>query len=436
MSTSVLSLKCYFKQTLTLLLVLFNSTVTGAQAGHIQSHKLNEHNVNETQVGAAQIEQYLPLLANQRVGVVVNQTSRAHDKHLVDLLLENGIQINAIFAPEHGFRGDHDAGARVKSGKDKQTGIDIISIYGRNKKPSDATMANLDVIVFDIQDVGVRFYTYISSMHYMMQAAAENKVKFLVLDRPNPNIQIVDGPLLEAEFRSFVGMHPIPLSHGMTVGELAKMILGESWLNINSKKNGYRYTLNLTVIPVKYYSRKSSYTLPIAPSPNLPNAQSIQLYPSLCLFEATPISIGRGTDFPFQVIGHDKVFLSVEQLSKQLEQTKPFDVTNIADIEFSPRPIQGASSNPKLKGKLAKGLDLRHTDITGFDLSLFIAWHNEFVQHDLVFFERSAFMDKLSGTDKLRKAISQGVPESEIRASWQADLANFKKQRAPYLMYK
>ncbi|MCP4061340.1 MAG: DUF1343 domain-containing protein, partial [Pseudoalteromonas sp.] len=253
-------------------------------------------------VGAAQYKHYLPQLQNKRVGLVVNQTSLVENTHLVDALLTKNITITKIFAPEHGFRGDHDAGAHVKNAVDSKTGIPLISIYGKNKKPSAEALSEVDVIIFDIQDVGVRFYTYISSMHYMMEAAAEQGIEFIVLDRPNPNIAYVDGPILERQFKSFVGMHPIPVLHGMTVGELAKMIKGESWINKAAD-------LKLTVIPVDHYTRSTSYNLPVKPSPNLPNDQSIALYPSLCFFESTPVSIGRGTDFAFQVIGYSPVAL-------------------------------------------------------------------------------------------------------------------------------
>lgn len=367
------------------------------------------------QVGAAQLEQYLPLLTNKRVGVVVNQTSRAHNQHLVDLLLAHGIKIQYIFAPEHGFRGDHDAGQKVTSSTDSKTGIPIISIYGQHKKPSAAIMSKLDIIVFDIQDVGVRFYTYISSMHYMMQAAAEHQKPFVVLDRPNPNIQYINGPILEPAFRSFVGLHPIPISHGMTIGELAKMILGEGWLSIESSDPNFDEQLALTVIPVANYTRAIRYTLPIPPSPNLPSPKAVQLYPSLCLFEATPISIGRGTDWPFQVVGHNKV--------------------SIGSFTFKPRSIKQVSTSPKLQDLVVTGTDLRHANITGFDLDLFIKWYRKFSAHDLVFFERPGFMDKLSGTDKLRKSILAGHNKVQIEASWQTGLRHFMQQRQPYLIY-
>ena len=361
------------------------------------------------QVGAANYDAYIPALKGKRVGLVVNQTSEINGQHLVDLLLDRGVKVSKIFAPEHGFRGDHDAGAHVKSTVDAKTGIDVVSIYGSNKKPTPEVLADLDVIIFDIQDVGVRFYTYISSMHYMMEAAAENDKSFIVLDRPNPNIAYVDGPILDPQFRSFVGMHEIPVLHGMTVAELAQMIKGEGWIN-NADK------LNLTVVPVVNYERTMSYELPVKPSPNLPNAQSIQLYPSLCFFEATPITIGRGTDFPFQVVGYSPI--------------------KLGEFSFTPRAIEGASMNPKFKEIEVFGQDLRDADIHGLDLSLFISAYQKLTANNQEFFERAGFMDKLAGTDKLRLAIEAGQTEQQIKQSWQADLSTFKRKRAPYLLYQ
>ncbi len=374
----------------------------------IPSVQANEAN-NSLVVGAQQYAKYLPQLKSKRVGLVVNQTSMVGQTHLVDALLTKNINITKIFAPEHGFRGDHDAGAHVKNAVDSKTGIPLISIYGKNKKPNQAALADVDVIIFDIQDVGVRFYTYISSMHYMMEAAAEQGIEFLVLDRPNPNIAYVDGPILEPEFNSFVGMHPIPVLHGMTVGELAKMIKGEGWINKAPD-------LKLTVIPVDHYTRKSAYSLPVKPSPNLPNDQAIALYPSLCFFEATPISIGRGTDFAFQVIGYSPITLG--------------------DFSFIPRAIKGAALNPKFKNQTVQGLDLRQANITGLNLTYLINAYTELSKNNISFFERADFMDKLAGTNKLRLAIEAGQSEAQIKQSWQAGLVQFKAQRAPYLLYK
>lgn len=369
-----------------------------------------------TQVGAAQSHLYLPLLKDKRIGLVVNQTSTVNDIHLVDYLISKEINVKSIFAVEHGFRGDHDAGAKVSSSLDEKTGVPIHSIYGKNKKPSAELMSELDVIVFDIQDVGVRFYTYINSMFYMMQSAAENNVAFVVLDRPNPHISVIDGPMLEPKFRSFVGLLPIPMVHGMTVGELALMANGENWLQHIDNPSQKPMSLNLTVIPVKQYQRNDNYRLPILPSPNLPNQQAINLYPSLCFFEATPISIGRGTDFPFQVIGHNEA--------------------SIGTFTFTPRSIQGAASNPKLKGITLTGSDLRNVNTKGLDLSYFYDWFSLFEKQQKVFFERADFMDKLAGTDQVRLDMLAGKSLKQIQQKWQKPLTEFKITRQPYLLYQ
>jgi uncharacterized protein YbbC (DUF1343 family) len=388
---------------LLLLSLLFACTATDAI--NDEQVKVNKDSII---LGAEQVTHYLPMLTGKKVGLVVNQTSQLNDKHLVDVLIAKKVNVQAIFAPEHGFRGDHDAGEKFSSSVDKKTGIPLISIYGKNRKPSAEVMAKLDVIIFDIQDVGVRFYTYISSMHYMMEAAADAGVSFIVFDRPNPNGAFVDGPILEPEFTSFVGMHKIPLLHGMTIAELALMFKGEGWLNSTN-------VLNLTVVSMKNYQRTMAYSLPIKPSPNLPNDIAINLYPSLGFFEATPVSIGRGTDFPFQVIGHDKL--------------------SIGDFEFMPVSTPGAATTPKLMNKSLKGQDLRQSDVKGIDLSFIINWHQVFKEKNTNFFTRANFMDKLSGTDKLRKAINAGKTQQEIKQSWQQGLRKFKTIKKPYLLY-
>ncbi|MDP5142688.1 DUF1343 domain-containing protein [Rheinheimera baltica] len=360
------------------------------------------------QTGAEQLSQYLPMLAGKRVGVLVNQTSMLGQQHLVDVLLAQQINIVSIFAPEHGFRGDHDAGATVKSGVDSKTGLPLLSLYGANKKPSAEQMQKLDVVIFDIQDVGVRYYTYISSMHYMMQAAAEHGVSMLVLDRPNPNGAYVDGPVLDLQFQSFVGMHPIPLLHGMTVGELAQMIKGERWITHADK-------LQLSVVPLSGYQRNQPYSLPVKPSPNLPNDQAIALYPSLGFFEATPLSVGRGTAFPFQVIGYDKF--------------------STGNFQFMPVSTPGAALSPPLMDKVLLGEDLRQVKAQGLNLEYLLRWHALFKAQDEIFFNSAGFMDKLAGTDQLRLQIEQGLTESEIRAGWQEALQHFRLQRKPYLLY-
>ena len=359
-------------------------------------------------VGAEQVEQYLPELKGKKVGLVVNQTSAVFNEHLVDVLLKKDIDIKTIFAPEHGFRGDHDAGEKFDSSVDSKTGIPLVSLYGKNRKPSLSSLKKLDVIVFDIQDVGVRFYTYISTMHYMMEAAADAGIKFIVLDRPNPNGAFVDGPVLEKEFRSFVGMHPIPLLHGMTVAELALMIQGEGWLTSVNE-------LDLRVYKVKNYQRNMAYHLPIKPSPNLPNAHSIALYPSLAFFEATPVSIGRGTPFPFQVIGHDNI--------------------RLGSFSFTPASTPGAASKPKFMNIKLQGEDLRQIVSHGLDLRFILSWYKAFAKQDTAFFNSPKFMDKLAGTDKFRKAIIAGQSAEQIKLSWRAGITEFIQKRKPYLLY-
>jgi len=373
-----------------------------------ENTKLDSELATELVMGAQQSHLYLEQLKDKRLGLIVNQTSMVNDQHLVDFLLTQGLNIKKIFAPEHGFRGNYDAGAKVNSSVDEKTGISIVSIYGKNKKPSVDQLNDVDTLIFDIQDVGLRYYTYISSMHYMMEVAAENDKEFIIFDRPNPNGFTVDGPVLDLDFQSFVGMHQIPLMHGMTVGELAQMINGEGWLKSSIKAD-------LTVIPVRNYDRHMSYSLPIKPSPNLPNDIAISLYASLTFFEGTPVSIGRGTDFPFQVIGYDKF--------------------SLGDFNFTPRSIKGASMEPKLKGKLAKGVDLRQSSIRGVNLDHLVNWHRLFVKNKAEFFTFPAFFDKLAGSDQLRRQLISGESSVEIRNSWQSDLNAFLLQRKQYLLY-
>ena len=358
------------------------------------------------EIGAERSALYLPMLKG-KVGLVVNQTSRVGQQHLLDYLLAQGVDVRMVFAPEHGFRGEADAGAHISDGVDERTGVPIVSIYGKNKKPGKDVMSQLDWVIFDIQDVGARFYTYISSMHYMMEAAAENHVRFMVLDRPNPNGNYVRGPIREDAFTSFVGMHPIPLLHGMTVGELAKMINGEGWL-------AGHVQVDLTVIPMRHYHRSLPYSLPVSPSPNLPNDSAIALYPSLCLFEPTTVSVGRGTPFPFQVIGHPQVTLGT--------------------FEFT--PVSGAgAAKPKWQDTALQGIDLRQSSIHGLDLTLLVSTYQAITAKRLPFFTSESFFDKLAGTDKLRKALVAGQSAGQIEASWQQGEARFMQQRQPYLLY-
>ena len=347
-----------------------------------------------------------------RVAAVVNQTSMVGDKHLIDKLLEEGFRLEKIFAPEHGFRGTADAGEKITDGKDPKTGLPIVSLYGKNKKPTAEMLDGIDLVIFDIQDVGARFYTYISTMTYVMQACAENGVKFKVLDRPNPNGHYVDGPVLEKGFESFVGLHQIPVVHGMTIGEYAKMVVGEGWL-------GDGLDLDFEIVSCKNYDHKTPYQLPVKPSPNLPNQTSIYLYPSLCFFEGTVVSVGRGTEAPFQIYGHPDL--------------------KIGSYTFTPKPTAGAKY-PKLEGKQCFGFNLQNAEglheANQLNLSFLISAKMDLKHLDEPFFNKNLFFDKLAGTDKLRKQIEAGMTEKEIRATWQNDLNAFKKMRAKYLLYE
>lgn len=357
-------------------------------------------------LGAAQFERYLPLILEKNVGLVINHTSLVGNTHLLDTLIELKVPVKKIFSPEHGFRGEKGAGEVVDSSIDPVTGLPIISLYGNHKKPTREDFAGLDIIIFDIQDVGTRFYTYISTMHYVMEACAESDLPLVILDRPNPNGMYIDGPVLQPEFKSFVGMHPIPVLHGCTVGELAQMINGEQWLN-----NGLK--CDLQVIPVQNYHHEKKYVLPVKPSPNLPNQQSIILYPSLCFFEGTIVSIGRGTPFPFQVIGYP-------------DQA-------VGEFTFVPQDVPGAAINPKYEGKTCYGFDLRNSQaIKGLELNYLIKMYRILNQDD--FF--NSYFDTLAGNDELRKQIKAGLDEDEIRLSWQDALTIYKNKRAKYLLYE
>lgn len=356
--------------------------------------------------GANNFEKYLPLLKDKKVGIVTNQTGILSNKvHIVDYLLEKNITIKTIFAPEHGFRGGADAGEHVLDTKDTKTGLPIISLYGDNKKPKRDQLEGIDIMVFDLQDVGVRFYTYISSLHYVMEACAENNVPLIILDRPNPNGNIIDGPILEKAFTSFVGMHPVPVLHGLTIGEYAQMINGEKWL-----KNAVQ--CQLTVIPCINYRRKMDYSLPVKPSPNLPNDQSVNLYASLCFFEGTNVSVGRGTEKQFQIYG------------------SPFLEKNT--FSFTPKPNFGAK-DPLYNGKECYGKDLSTTSkVRKLELKWLIdAYQN--TKDKTKFF--NAFFTKLAGTKKLQQQIETGITENKIRRSWKNELNQFKKMRKQYLIY-
>lgn len=358
--------------------------------------------------GAMRMELYLPQLEGKNVGVVANQTSLIGNTHLVDTLLSRGVHLSRIFTPEHGFRGTADAGAKVNSGKDEKTGIEIASLYGKTKKPTPEMLRGIDVMLFDLQDVGVRFYTYISTLAYVMEACAENHIPVMVLDRPNPNGFYVDGPVLKTENKSFVGMHPVPVVYGMTIGEYGKMVNGEGWL-----KDGI--VCDLTVIPINNYQRQAIYELPVRPSPNLPNWEAVYLYPTLCFFEGSIVSVGRGTETPFQVFGHPDLRGS---------------------HTFTPQSTSGASK-PLLEGKRCRGESLVEYAHNYADNpnQLHLEWIVEAYQQlkDKSFFTN--YFRLLSGDSRLQNDIVNGKSVEAIRASWEDDLEAFKAIRAKYLLY-
>ena len=365
-------------------------------------------------LGAARTSQYVPLLEGKRVALLSNQTGMVGDKHTLDLMLENGVNVVTIFSPEHGFRGNADAGEHVSSSVDEKTGIPIASLYdGKSPMPSKAVMDSIDVIVTDIQDVGLRFYTYYVTMINLMDAAVTYDKQFMVLDRPNPNGMYVDGPILDMSLKSGVGRLPIPTVHGMTLGELAQMANGEGWLKDGKK-------CELTVIPCEHYTHQTRYTLPIAPSPNLPNMLSIYLYPSMCYFEGTTVSLGRGTDWPFQVYGHP-------------------DMTGY-EFEFTPTSRPGAKTPPQMD-QLCHGVDLHNLDAEdviakGINLEYVIDAYRNLTKNGKQFYLKSDFFDKLMGTTRVRQMIAEGKSAAEIKASWQSDVELFKAQRKPYLLYE
>lgn len=370
----------------------------------------NQNTFDEMKTGADQPNLYLPLLKNKTISVVTNQTGLLQDRtHLVDFLVAQKVKIKSIFAPEHGFRGDADAGEHVKNGTDTKTGLPIISLYGNNKKPRADQLLGVDVIVFDIQDVGVRFYTYISTLTYVMEAAAENNIEVLLLDRPNPQDGFIDGPVLRKAWKSFVGMHEVPVIYGLTIGEYGKMVNGEKWL-----KNGIQ--AKYTVIPMQNYHKNKRYAMGEKPSPNLPNEKSINLYPSLCFFEGTEVSVGRGTDLPFQIYG--------SPWTKKLPYT------------FTPRPNAGAK-DPFLNGKECFGENLSDypDDLRDLHLEWLIKAYQNYKNPQKSFFLKNLFFDKLAGSDLLRKQILAGKSEKEIRASWKNDLEKFQKIRERYIIY-
>ena len=360
--------------------------------------------------GAQDTDNYLHLFEGKSVGVVANQTSLIGETHLIDSLVSLGINVKRIFTPEHGFRGAADAGAKVTNGKDEKTGIEIASLYGKTKKPTDEMLRDIDIMLFDLQDVGVRFYTYISTLTYVMEACAEHDIRVVVLDCPNPNGFYIDGPVLKAENTSFVGMHPVPIVYGMTIGEYGKMVNGEGWLT-----GGIH--CELTVVGVPGYDRNAIYELPVKPSPNLPNWESVYLYPSLCLFEGTIVSVGRGTDKPFQIFGHPELR---------------------GDYTFTPQSMEGASK-PMFEGEKCRGLDLTEFahDYANNNSQLHLEWlidaYQQLSGKNYLFFKK--YFNNLAGDSILKQQIENGKSAEGIRASWGDDLETFKAVREKYLIY-
>lgn len=399
----------------TLLLILLLATLSPASLSQQSQPEFVDYTAIST--GAQNLlNSSMEVIMDKQVGIVANQSSLAGREHLVDLLLERGIEITRIFSPEHGFRGEGEAGEEVSDGTDPQTGIPVISLYGNHKKPNSADLEGIDIMLFDLQDVGARFYTYISTLTYVMEACAQRNIPVVVLDRPNPNAFYVDGPVLEPGYTSFVGLHPVPIVYGMTIGEYALMVNGEGWLDGDLQ-------CRLEVIPLTGYRHSMVFELPVRPSPNLPNWKAVLLYPSLCLFEGTIMSVGRGTDYPFQIYGHPEFMLG--------------------SYFFLPESRPGASLHPKHEGQGCYGQQLggyaeavvkgSSVGSSGIVLTWLLgAYEILSERHD--FF--NDYFEKLAGTDTLRNQIMQGMTEEEIRASWQGDLEAFLRIRKKYLMYE
>ena len=401
------------KAKITFFLLLFLvSCKNNAQKITISTSSSVGNSKKEIVEGANRMYLYVPDLQGKRVGVVTNQTGIVRAKkgnyvHLVDTLLSRKINVQKVFVPEHGFRGQADAGEVVKDEKDKKTGLPIISLYGKNKKPSKEQLKGVEIILFDLQDVGVRFYTYISTLHYVMEACAEQNIPIILLDRPNPNGHYIDGPVLQPKYKSFIGMHPVPVVYGMTIGEYGKMINGEKWLE-------NQVIANLKVIPLVHYTHQSKYSLPVRPSPNLPNDVSVNLYPSLCFFEGTNVSMGRGTDLQFQIYG-----------SPYLEKT---------DFSFVPQPNIG-DKDPKFKEKICYGENLtQHEPLSKLDFSWLKKAFEQTKNVKIEFF--LPVFNKLAGNDVLKQQIIEGKSDEEIRETWQKDLDTFRQIRSKYLIYK
>ena len=372
----------------------------------------NIESFNKIKVGAELTKEYVPYTKNKNVAIVANHSSLINSTHLVDSLIALNVNFVKIFSPEHGFRGDVDAGEYFTDYIDTLTGLPVVSLYGKKFKPTSKQLKNIDLVIFDIQDVGVRFYTYISTLHYMMEACAENEIEFIVLDRPNPNGFYIDGPVLKEKHASFVGLHPIPLVYGMTIGELALMINGEGWLKKEIK-------CRLKVIPCKGYTHLTKYILPINPSPNLQSMEAVYLYPSLGLFEGTVMSVGRGTNYPFRVIGHPKY--------------------KDTSFSFIPKSITGISNDPLYKNTKCYGIDLRSyskgklSELKKINILWLMQFH-ETLKEDIAYF--NSYFKMLAGGPDLRKNIEEGKTEIQIREIWQNDIEKFKLIRKKYLLYK
>ncbi len=390
-------------------LILFTLFIINFNTNAQDKSALNIFDAEDAIAGASRLEIYLPMLEGKNVGIVANQTSIFNNTHLIDTLLNAGASIKKIFTPEHGFRGTADEGALINNSIDEKTQLPIISLYGNNKKPNKEQLEGIDILMFDLQDVGVRFYTYISTMTYIMEAAAENNIPLIILDRPNPNGFYIDGPVLKKENASFVGLHEIPVVYGLTIGEYALMVNGEYWLNDSLQ-------CDLTVVPLGNYFRNAIYRLPVKPSPNLPNWESVYLYPSLCFFEGTIVSVGRGTEMPFQVYGHP-------------------DMNN--DFSFIPKQSDGRRA-PLLCDKECHGEYLREYAINfnhnkrQMNLSWLINAYEQLKDNEKFF---NNFFIKLSGSKSLQEQIESGASEEEIRESWNKDIEEYKKTRKKYLIY-
>lgn len=395
--------------------ILFFSILILNSCGNAQVDTLNTipHGVLDTVTPAADLpNSYLPFLFDKEIAIVTNQTGLVKGHHIVDFLLHEKIKVIKIFAPEHGFRGESSNGAEVFNGKDMLTGIPIRSIYGKKKKPSKEDLEGIQAILFDIQDVGVRYYTYLSSLAYTMEAAAENDIPFIVLDRPNPNSHYIDGPVLDTSFASIVGLHPVPVVYGMTIGEYARMLKGEGWINESDK-------LDLTVVMIENYTHDSLYNLPVAPSPNLPNSNSIYLYPSICYFEGAHVSVGRGTESPFQLIG--------------------FPGFNGGDTTFTPHSIPGKSEYPPFKDERCNGLNLTKIPLEELQVKNKIDWTYVWKMYQSLgkedFYLDNNFFDLLSGSEILRTALNEGWSIERFKAEYQPGVEEFKKIREKYLIY-